>query len=86
MHGERYEVVIACDTARGGMLLELWGRHASRELAMEVFFSDADWSFATTRYRDDVPPEVEAWFLEESRRRLPPVADAEPVAAPEGGA
>jgi catechol 2,3-dioxygenase-like lactoylglutathione lyase family enzyme len=59
------------------MFLELWERHPARELALEVFFSDADGSFATTRYRPHVPPEVEAWFQAAARRRLAPVADAE---------
>jgi len=62
--------------ARDGMVLELWDR-PSNELALWAFFSDADGSFEVTRYRADVPPEVEAWFQAEARRRSPPVANAE---------
>ena len=76
MHNERYEVILGSDSARDGMLLELWDRPSS-VLAVEVFFSDADGSFTTTRYRTDVPPDVDAWFQVEARRRLPPVADPE---------
>jgi len=73
MLGERYEVILGSDMTRDGMFLELWERHPTRELAMEVFFSDAEGSFATTRYRADVPAEVEAWLQGEARRRLPPL-------------
>jgi hypothetical protein len=83
LYGERYEVVMGSDLARDGMFLELWDRHPIRELALEVFFSDIDGSFATTRYRADVPPEVEAWLQQEARRRLPP--DAEQGAGADGG-
>jgi hypothetical protein len=38
------------------------GDRPSNELALWAFFSDADGSFEVTRYRADVPPEVEAWF------------------------
>ena len=86
MYGERYEVIMGSDLARDGMFLELWDRHPTRGLALEVFFSDADGSFVTTRYRADVPPEVEAWFQADAARRLPPLPDVEPGAAADGGA
>jgi hypothetical protein len=66
---------MASDVARDGMWLELWERHPSRELALCAFYSDADGSFEFERYRDDVPPDVEAWFHQEARRRLPPSGD-----------
>jgi hypothetical protein len=65
------------DLVRDGMFLELWDRSVG-ELALEVFYSDVNGSFATTRYRFDVPPEVEAWFQAEAHRRLPPGTGAEP--------
>ena len=83
-HGERYETIMGSDVARDGMFLELWDRPAN-ELALWAFFSDADELFEFTRYRADVPPEVEAWFQQEARRRLPPSPDAEPGAAADGG-
>jgi len=79
----RYEMVMGSDVARGGMFLELWVRPAN-ELALWAFYSDADGSFEFTRYRDDVPTEVEAGFQQEARRRLPPVAEAESSAADPG--
>ena len=85
MYGERYEVIMGRDVVRDGMFLELWDR-PSGELAVEVFFSDVDGTFSTTRYRAVVPPEVEEWLQAEARRRLPPVPDAEPGAAADGGA
>jgi hypothetical protein len=74
-------------TGRGfaGMFLELWDRQPTREMVLEAFYSDADGSIAFTRYRADVPPEVEAWFRAEAARRLPPLKDAEPAAAPDRG-
>jgi hypothetical protein len=76
MHGERYETIMASDVARDGIWLELWDRNSSRELALCVFYSDADGSFEFERDRADVPPAVAAWFQEEARRRLPPRSDA----------
>jgi hypothetical protein len=72
------------DVARDGMVLELWDRPFN-ELALWAFFSGADGSFEVTRYRAHVPSEVEAWFHAEARRQLPPVANAEPGAAADGG-
>jgi hypothetical protein len=72
-HSDRYETVMASDVARDGMYLELWERHPSRELVLCVFYSDIDGSFEFERYRADIPPEVEAWFHQEAKRRLPPV-------------
>jgi hypothetical protein len=77
MHDGRYETVMGSDLARDGMFLELWDR-PSNHLALWAFFSDVDGSFEFTRYRSDVPPEVEAWFQAEARRRLPPVAGPAP--------
>jgi hypothetical protein len=71
-HDKRYETVMGSDVARGGMYLELWECGPSRELALWAFYSDADGSFEFTRYRADVPPEVEARFHQEAKRRLPP--------------
>jgi hypothetical protein len=70
LHDGRYETIMGSDVARDGMVLELRDR-PSNELALWAFFSDADGSFEVTRYRADVPPEVEAWFQAEARRRLP---------------
>jgi hypothetical protein len=75
-HDERYETVMGSDVDRDGMFLELWERSPPRELALWAFDSDADGSFEFERHRDDVQPEVEAWFHEEARRRLPPSPDA----------
>jgi len=71
---KRYEILMGSDVARGGMYLELWDRPFSELLLCWSYF-DADGSFAFMRYRADVPAEVEAWFQQEARRRLPPVAD-----------
>ena len=79
MHDGRYETILGSDVARDGMFLELWDR-PSNELALWAFFSDADGSFEVTRYRADVPLEVEAWFQAAARRRLPPVASGYPLA------
>ena len=70
MHDGRYETIVGNDVARDGMFLELWDR-PSNELALWAFFSDADGSFEVTRYRADVPPEVEAWFQAEARGGCP---------------
>ncbi len=75
-YGDRYEMVTGSDAAHGGVYLELWDRPTDR-LALWAFYTDADGSFEFTRYRDDVPPEVEAWFQQEARWRLPPIPDAE---------
>jgi hypothetical protein len=84
LHDGRYETIMGSDVARDGMVLELWDR-PSNKLALWAFFSDADGSFEVTRYRTDVPPEVEAWCQAEARRRVPPVANAAPGAAADGG-
>lgn len=76
MHNDQYEIVMGSDVPRNGMFLELWDRPSDR-LALWAFFSDIDGSFEFTRYRADVPSEVEAWFQAEARRRLPPLPDAE---------
>ena len=73
-HDDRYETALGSDVARDGMFLELWDRSPPRNLALWAFYSDADGSFEFARYRADVPPEVEAWFHREARRRLPPVS------------
>ncbi|WP_337176777.1 hypothetical protein [Paludisphaera sp.] len=73
---ERYETVMGSDVHRDGMFLELWERNPPRELALWASYSDADGSFEFERYRDDVPLEVETWFHQEARRRLPPMTDA----------
>ena len=83
MTGERYEVIMGSDIVRDGMFLELWDRPSS-ELAVEVFFSDTDGSFATTRYRNDLPPEVDAWFHSEALRRLPQSQTPNQVACCQG--
>ena len=72
--GNHYEVIRGSDTQRDGMFLELWDR-TTHALALEVFYSDADGTFSITRYRNDVPAEVESWFQQEARRLLPPAAD-----------
>jgi hypothetical protein len=68
---ERYEVVMGSDVHRGGMFLELWDK-PSGELAMWAFYSDSDGAFEFQRYRSDVTPDVQSWFEQEARRRLPP--------------
>jgi hypothetical protein len=73
---ERYEIKMGSDLVRDGMFLEL-SDVATGEVAIEVFFSDVDGSYVTTRYRNDVPLDVAAWLQEEARRRLPPIPDAE---------
>ena len=76
MLGGRYEVIMGSDSARVGMFLELWERRPQGELVAEVFFSDVDSSFTTTRYKADIPDEVEAWLLSEAKRRLPPIVES----------
>ena len=71
---DRYATVMGSDLARDGMFLELWDIQATQELALVAFYSDADGSFEIERYRVDVPQEVEAWFEQEARRRLPPIS------------
>jgi hypothetical protein len=71
-HEERYRTVMASDVARNGMYLELWDR-TTETLALSVFYSDTDGSMEFERFRTDVPFEVESWFQEEARRRLPPL-------------
>ena len=58
------------DLRRDGRFLGLRGRPTG-ELFMEAFRSETDGSFEFTRYRAGVPPDVEAWFRLEARRRLP---------------
>jgi hypothetical protein len=77
LHGDRFEVIMGSDIVRDGMFLELRDR-LSGELAVEVFFSDVDGSFATTHYRANVPPDVVGWLQEQARRRLPPAPDDAP--------
>jgi hypothetical protein len=72
-HDARYETVMGSDVTRDGMFLELWDIGPPREFALWAFYSDTDGSFEFTRYRADVPDEVEAWFHLEAKRRLPPV-------------
>ena len=67
---ERYQMLRGSDVSRGGVYLELWDR-PSGELALWAFYLDADGSFEFTRYRSDVPVDVEAWFQQEARRQLP---------------
>ena len=76
-HFDRYEVVMGSMTAAVGMCLELWDCvPPGWELVLWAFYSDADGSFEFERHRADVPPDVEAWFRAEARRRLPPCPDA----------
>jgi hypothetical protein len=84
VHAERYEVIMGSDVIRDGMFLELRDLLAN-EPAVEVFFSDLDGSYAITRFRADVPPEVEAWLQDEARRRLPPGPNVGPCAATDDG-
>ena len=77
-------MIMGSDVAQDGMVPALWD-HPSNALALWAFFSDADGSFEVTRYRVDVPPEVEAWFQAAARRRVPPIANAAPGAAADGG-
>lgn len=74
-----FELLRGSDTVRGGTYLELWNRQAG-ELALWAFYFDADGAFEFTRYRLDVPADVEAWFQQEARRLLPPIT-AQPSAA-----
>jgi hypothetical protein len=71
---ERYRTLMGSDLERDGMFLELWD-HSTDTLALWAFYSDADGSMEFERYRDDVPADVESWFKDEARRRLPPVQD-----------
>ncbi len=71
-YSDRYETIMASDVTRDGMWLELYERDPLRTLVLTAFYSDADGSFEFERHRDHVPPEVEAWFHQEARRRLPP--------------
>ena len=75
-HDETYETIMGSDLERDGMYLELRNRSRPQELILSAFYSDADGSFVFERQRDDVPPEVELWFRQEARRRLPPSANA----------
>jgi hypothetical protein len=84
VHFDRYEVIMGSDVIRDGMFLELRDLLAD-EPAAEVFFSDMDGSFAITRFRADVPPEIEAWLQDEARRRLPPGPNVGPSAAADHG-
>jgi hypothetical protein len=70
-HSERYMTIMGSWAARDGMYLELWDSHPTRQLVLWAFYSDADGSFKFERYRADIPPEVETWFQQEARRRLP---------------
>jgi len=70
-YDERYRTVMGSDGARVGMVLELWDR-TSDTLALWAFYSDANGSIEFEYYAD-VPPQVEVWFQEEARRRLPPI-------------
>jgi hypothetical protein len=68
---KRYRTVIGSDPQRDGMYLELWERK-SDVVVLEAFYSDVDGSMEFTHYREDVPAEVQSWFEQEARRRLPP--------------
>jgi hypothetical protein len=69
---DRYEVVMASDVARDGMCLELYD-HSPRRLALTAFYSDADGSFTFETHLDGVPAEVDLWFRQHARERLPPL-------------
>ena len=78
MHGNRYEVTMgSMNASESGMFLELWER-PSRELALWAFYSDVKQSIEFMAYKSDVPRDVEEWFQQEARRRLPPATDANP--------
>lgn len=68
---DEYEMLRGSEVSRGGMYLELWHR-PSGNLALWAFYRNADRSFEFTRYRTDVPADVETWFQQEARRLLPP--------------
>jgi hypothetical protein len=70
---EQYETLMGSDVERGGMYLELRDR-ASDALALWAFYSDDDASIEFERYHD-VPTQVEVWFQQEARRRLPPISE-----------
>jgi hypothetical protein len=70
---EQYETLMGSDVARDGMYLELWDR-TSTDLALWAFYSDGDGSIEFKRYCD-VPTQVEVWFQQEARRRLPPISE-----------
>jgi hypothetical protein len=67
-----YETVLGSWPDRDGMFLELYDCRTSRELVLWAFYSDLFESFEFERYKE-VPPEVESWFHNEARRRLPPI-------------
>lgn len=74
IYEDRYEMVRCDDVHRGGMYLEFWDR-ATGEQALEAFYSDVDGSMEFTKFRPDVPIEVEAWFRQQAHALLPKIQD-----------
>jgi hypothetical protein len=74
--GKNYNSVRGSDLRRDGMFLEVTECGFS-EVLFEVFFSDADETFAFSCFKEGIPLEVIEHFIGEARVCLPPTQDSE---------
>lgn len=79
--GQLFEVVMASDLIRDGMVLELTdlAQDASPGPVLEIFWSDVDNTFTFLAHRPaQVPMDILTRFVESARQRLPPTNRSDP--------
>lgn len=67
-----YEILMSSCPEPDGMLLELWDRASSEQIA-EVLYLEDSADMLVSIYRKDVPLSLIEHFLAEAKRRLPPI-------------
>lgn len=73
--GARYTTLMASDTQRDGMGLELhWTVDNQDATVAEVFYSDASGEWTLNTFDCDVSLELIEELIAEARRRLPPTS------------
>ena len=70
--GREYEVLRGSDVQNDGMYLEMSDVSGkTRETVLFAFRSYRDGRMTFSAYREDLPLEAVAWFIEQARRLLP---------------
>ncbi len=76
---KQYEMTFGSDVINDGMYLEL--RENYSDVLLFAFWSDADSEFTFSAYQSDLPFDLVELFIQEARRRLPPVLPPQEVDA-----
>ncbi len=72
---KQYESVVGSDLEKDGMFLEL--SDAENNLVLYAFWSDANDGFTFSAYEQELPFSLVEWFVQEARKRLPPMSVVE---------